>query len=368
MEPGLRETVFWTPEQLTAPDEQDQVNTSAAYGFAFDICAVEVDRNTGRVRIDKYITTHDAGKILNPACADGQVRGAFAQGVGAALMEEFRYGEDGSFQSGTFAEYLVPTTCEVPEPTIIHLETPSPFTPLGAKGLGEGNNMSTPACIANAVADALGVADVSLPLTPSKVMGLIGIDDPPPSSPVSIAVPAQVNKTGKGQKSLIAQGEVWIPATQEAVFEVLLNPQALRRVIPGCHALEQLGPNHYRTDVSVGIGMIRARYKAEIQLSELDPPRSLRLAGSGLSAVGSANGSGLVTLEPKGQGTLLRYDYAADVSGKVAAVGSRMLEGAAKVVLNQLFEQLGREANGTPYEPLKGGFWKRVLMKLGVLR
>lgn len=368
IEPGLRETVFWTPEQLTAPDEQDRVNTSAAYGFAFDICAVEVDRNTGKVRIDKYITTHDAGKILNPACADGQVRGAFAQGVGAALMEEFRYGEDGSFQSGTFAEYLVPTACEVPEPTIIHLETPSPFTPLGAKGLGEGNNMSTPVCIANAVADALGVADISLPLTPSKVMDLIGIEDPPPSERVSTETPAESKMADKGGKSLVAQGEVWLPATQEAIFEVLLDPAALRRVIPGCHALEQLGPNHYRTEVSVGIGMIRARYKAEIQLSELNPPFSLRLAGSGLSAVGSATGSGLVALEPKDQGTLLRYDYAANISGKVAAVGSRMLEGATKVVLNQLFEQLGREASGMPSGSLKEGFWRRILMKLGVLR
>ncbi len=167
-EPGLRETVFWTPENMDAPDEQDRVNTSAAYGFAFDMCGVEVDRATGRVRIDRYVTTHDAGTLLNPALADGQIRGAFAQGLGAALMEEFRYGSDGSFQSGTLADYLMPTTCEVPDPVIVHMETPSPFTPLGAKGLGEGNNMSTPPCIANAVADALGVEDIRLPLTPSE--------------------------------------------------------------------------------------------------------------------------------------------------------------------------------------------------------
>jgi len=364
VEPVMRETAFWTAEQLTAPDEDDRVNTSAAYGFAFDVCGVEIDRNTGRVRIDKYITTHDAGKLLNPALADGQIRGAFAQGLGAALMEEFRYGEDGSFQSGTFADYLVPTTCEVPEPTIIHMETPSPFTPLGAKGLGEGNNMSTPPCIANAVADALGVADVSLPLTPSKVMALIGIDDPPPSRPRAAPPPA----TSKGGKALAAQGEVRLPATPEAVFKVLLDPVALAKVIPGCNELQQIGPNRYRADVTVGVGMIKARYAAEVALSELDPPRSLRLAGSGLSAVGSANGSGLVTLEPDGEGTLLRYDYAADVSGKVAAVGSRMLEGAAKIVLNQLFEQLGREAGGAGAAAAKPGLLKRLLALLGVKR
>ncbi|MDI7066929.1 molybdopterin-dependent oxidoreductase, partial [Klebsiella pneumoniae] len=73
-----------------------------------------VDRATGRVRIDRYVTATDAGTLLNPALADGQIRGAFAQGLGAALMEEFRYGADGSFQSGTLADYLMPTTCEVP--------------------------------------------------------------------------------------------------------------------------------------------------------------------------------------------------------------------------------------------------------------
>jgi 2-furoyl-CoA dehydrogenase large subunit len=353
--PGLRETAFWTAESLGAPDEQDRVNTSACYGFAFDVCGVEVDRNTGRVTIDRYVTTHDAGKILNPALADGQIRGAFAQGLGAALMEEFRYGEDGSFQSGTFADYLVPTTCEVPEPHIIHLETPSPFTPLGAKGLGEGNNMSTPPCIANAVADALGVKDFTLPLTPSKVMDLIGIDEPPPSKSAAIArepAPAAVSSTaapadvkpGKGGKALAARGEVVLDAPPQAVFDVLLDPDALVQVIPGCNALEPNGENRYKADVTVGVGLIKARYQAEVALSELDPPRSLRLAGAGLSSVGSARGSGLVSLEPQGGGTLLRYDYSAEVSGKVAAVGSRMLEGAAKIVLNQLFEQLGKTA------------------------
>src|SRR5690606_12757301 len=147
---GLRVTRFWSPAPLEAPDASDRINTSAAYGFVFDLCGVEIERDTGRVRIDRYVTTHDAGRILNPALADGQIRGAFAQGLGAALMEELRYADDGGFQSGTFADYLVPTTCEVPDPLILHMETPSPFTPLGAKGLGEGNNMSTPVCIANA--------------------------------------------------------------------------------------------------------------------------------------------------------------------------------------------------------------------------
>ncbi|MGC2038545.1 xanthine dehydrogenase family protein molybdopterin-binding subunit [Paraburkholderia caledonica] len=348
-EPGLRETVFWNPPNMAAPDENDRVNTSAAYGFAFDMCGVEVDRATGRVRIDRYVTAHDAGTLLNPALADGQIRGAFAQGLGAALMEEFRYGADGSFQSGTLADYLMPTACEVPDPVIVHLETPSPFTPLGAKGLGEGNNMSTPPCIANAVADALGVDDIRLPLTPSKVMALIGIDDPEPSRPELREAPAPKNPAMSGSgKALTAQGSVDLPATPEAVFAVLLDPNALAKVIPGCHALETEGPNQYRADVTVGVGMIKARFEAKIGLSEIDAPHRLRLAGAGISSLGSARGSGLVELTPIATGTRLSYDYEAQVSGKVAAVGARMLEGAAKVVLRQLFESLGRQAAGKP--------------------
>ena len=360
-EPGLRETVFWNPPNMDAPDEQDRVNTSAAYGFAFDMCGVEVDRATGRVRIDRYVTAHDAGTLLNPALADGQIRGAFAQGVGAALMEEFRYGADGSFLSGTLADYLMPTTCEVPDPVIVHLETPSPFTPLGAKGLGEGNNMSTPACIANAVADALALDDIRLPLTPARVMSLIGIDDPPPSRPeLREAASAAATKKpldGKG-RALTAQGSVDLDATPEAIFAVLMDPQALAKVIPGCHTLEATGPNQYRADVTVGVGMIKARFEAQIGLSDIKAPERLRLAGAGISPLGSARGEGLVVLTPTAQGTRLTYDYEAQVSGKVAAVGGRMLEGAAKVVLRQLFETLGRQASGRARSgAASGGSW-----------
>ncbi len=112
--------------------------------------------------------------------------------------------------------------------------------------------------------------------------------------------------------------------------------------------------------------MIKARFEAEIALSDLDPPRRLRLAGAGMSSLGSARGAGLVELVPHGSGTRLSYDYEAEVSGKVAAVGGRMLEGAAKVVLRQLFESLGRQAAGKPVRPQ--GWLARLLARFGVRR
>ena len=169
----LRETVFWTPPQLTAPADNDETNSSLCHGFIFDFCGVEIDRGTGALRIDKYVTMHDCGRVLHPGMVAGQVTGGFAHALGAATLEEFVYAADGAFLSGSFADYLVPTTADVPAPLILHFETPSPFTPLGAKGVGEGNCMATPVCIANAVADALGVAAIDLPLTPSKLLRLI---------------------------------------------------------------------------------------------------------------------------------------------------------------------------------------------------
>jgi 2-furoyl-CoA dehydrogenase large subunit len=170
---ALRETVFWTPPQLAAPNDADEVNSSLCHGFIFDFCGVEVDPSTGALRIDTYVTTHDCGRILHPGMVAGQITGGFAHAVGAAVYEEIVYSPDGAILSASFADYRVPTASEVPEPMILHVETPSPFTPLGAKGVGEGNCMSTPVCIANAVADALGVAAIDLPLTPEKLRSLI---------------------------------------------------------------------------------------------------------------------------------------------------------------------------------------------------
>jgi 2-furoyl-CoA dehydrogenase large subunit len=169
----LRETVFWTPPQLGAPNEADEINAQLCHAFIFDFCGIEIDRDTGAVRIDKYVTMHDCGRVLHPGMVAGQITGGLAHAIGAALYEEYAYAPDGAFLAGTFADYLLPTATEVPAPLILHTESPSPFTPLGAKGVGEGNCMSTPVCIANAVADALGVAALDLPLTPAKLSALI---------------------------------------------------------------------------------------------------------------------------------------------------------------------------------------------------
>jgi len=341
---GLRETAFWTPPELEAPGDDELINSSLCYGFIFDYCGVEIDAITGAVRIDRYVTLHDAGRMLNPQLVDGQIRGGFAQALGAALMEEFVYGADGNFQSGTLADYLIPTSVEVPEPVILHMETPSPFTPLGAKGVGEGNNMSTPVCIANAVADALETRDVELPLTPSKVRILMGIEEPP--RPEGVGEP-ETEATASSGSRLRARDSVELPGTPNEVFDALLNPQTLAAIIPGCHGLEMTGENEYRADVTVGVGMIRARFDARVSLHDLNPPDSLQLRGYGSSAMGSAEAFATVTLTAlEGNRTRLDYDYEATVGGRIASVGGRMLQSASKMIIGQVFSRFSRRMGG----------------------
>jgi 2-furoyl-CoA dehydrogenase large subunit len=173
MEPGLAAIAFWAAPNLDPPDDEDRVASSAAHGLLVDICAVEIDAETGAVSVTDYVTVHDAGVLLNPSLADGQILGGFAHGAGAALFERHVYDEAGGLLTGSLVDYLTPTAPDLPVPRIGHLSSPSPFTPLGAKGVGEGNTMSAPVAIANAVADALGRDDVELPLTPPRVWALI---------------------------------------------------------------------------------------------------------------------------------------------------------------------------------------------------
>jgi 2-furoyl-CoA dehydrogenase large subunit len=352
LEPGLRETAHYSPEVLTPPDEHDRINTSAAYGFVLDVCGIEIDIETCQARIDRYITLHDAGRILERKLVNGQILGAFAQGVGAALYEEFSYDQSGNFLSGTFADYRVPTAQEIPEPRIIHQETLSPFTPLGAKGVGEGNNMSTPVCIANAIADALDYSDIQLPATPPKIYqwltarGHLEKISPAPKSLTTIP---------DASRNLIrASGEILFDALPDSIFDILLDTRRLMSVIPGCEKLSRNdldGVIQYECEVILRIGVIKARFDASIELSEIDKPSGLRLSGKGRSSLGLAQGSGLVTLSRQQSQTILAYNYEANVTGKLAAIGSRLLEASARVVLNQLFRALAREAEGRKRKP-----------------
>ena len=173
LEPGLASTAYYAAEELE-PADGDMITASTENGFVCDIVTVEIDRVTGRVQVLDYVSVHDAGRLLNPLLAEGQILGGFAHGFGAAMQEAVVYGPDGQLRSDTLKDYLCPTAGDIPRLRSAHLQTPSPVTPLGAKGLGEGTTMSVPSALHNAVLDALERDEpVPLPLTPPRIWELI---------------------------------------------------------------------------------------------------------------------------------------------------------------------------------------------------
>jgi CO/xanthine dehydrogenase Mo-binding subunit len=176
MEPSPEATYVWTAPGRTAADEQGRAKGYLTAANSCHLVMLEVDPETGQVRILKYYIVDDCGTRLNPAILEGMVQGAVAQGVGAALLEEYVYDEDAQPLTTTYLDYLLPTVHEVPMTEKAALVTPSPFTPLGAKGAGEGAINTTPAAIMCAINDALrplGVRAREVPATPNRLWKLI---------------------------------------------------------------------------------------------------------------------------------------------------------------------------------------------------
>jgi carbon-monoxide dehydrogenase large subunit len=145
------------------------------YPYGLHIAAVEVDPRSGEVHVERYAVAYDIGRCINPMLVEGQIAGGLAQGLGGALLEEFRYDASGQPLAASFMDYLLPTSIEVPTVEMLITEdAPSPLNPLGVKGAGEGGTAAVGAAIANAVSDALGREATQLPLNPQRVVELAG--------------------------------------------------------------------------------------------------------------------------------------------------------------------------------------------------
>lgn len=160
LEPGLNETAFYDPTNFTFP-------------AGTHICEVEVDPNTGVVRIDRFTAVDDFGTIINPMIVEGQVHGGLVQGIGQALLEHCVYDRDtGQLVTGSFMDYAMPRADDVPDFKLGHVVTPCTTNPLGTKGCGEAGAIGSPPAVINAVLDALaplGVKDLDMPASPSRV-------------------------------------------------------------------------------------------------------------------------------------------------------------------------------------------------------
>ncbi|HEV8421437.1 MAG TPA: molybdopterin cofactor-binding domain-containing protein, partial [Actinomycetota bacterium] len=163
VEPGLDEKAVFEPPDWTYP-------------FGIHLAVVEVDLETGEVRVVRYVAVDDCGHVLNPMLVEGQVRGGIAQGIGQALFEEVTYTPDGQPEATSLMSYLVPSAPDLPAFDLDRTVTPTPINPLGAKGVGEAGTIAAPAAIMNAVVDALaplGVHDVEMPASPERVWAAI---------------------------------------------------------------------------------------------------------------------------------------------------------------------------------------------------
>lgn len=176
MEPGLHETSYYFYPQADLPDKSRRVMGHNNYGSQVNIAVVEVKVETGTISVLKYIVTHDAGILINPAVVEGQIHGHVAHMISAALGEEMIWDQEGQLLTATFSDYVKNTALDTPNIEVGHLENASPYTVTGSKAIGEGPTIPVFPAIANALEDALsdfGVKITDLPLSPWKVWSLI---------------------------------------------------------------------------------------------------------------------------------------------------------------------------------------------------
>jgi carbon-monoxide dehydrogenase large subunit len=159
------------PEGLTPGlDEEIHLRSGGLnFPFGMHLAVVDVDPETGSPRLDRMWAVDDAGNIINPMLADGQRHGGLAQGVGQAMWEQVIYDDDGNLVTSSFMDYLIPTAASLPLFDLDRTVTPTPTNPLGAKGIGEAGAIGSTPAVVNALADALGGADVQIPVTPEQI-------------------------------------------------------------------------------------------------------------------------------------------------------------------------------------------------------
>ena len=210
--------------------------------------------------------------------------------------------------------------------------------------------------------DALGLDDVSLPMTPGRLAEHLHGTEAQPPERLSHTVPKAL-RVGGGRR-LTGSGASRVPAPPEEVWRMLLDPDTLSAIIPGCESMERTGENAYRAEAIIRIGPIRGRFRAEIQLSDLDAPHNLTLSGSAEGPLGAGAGSGRVRLAPDRGGARITYEYSAEIGGKVAAVGGRMIDGAARILIGEFFKRLAQAAGGEVED--KPSFWRKLVRLLGL--
>jgi len=307
------------------------------YTFGVQMAEVAVDPDTAQVEVLDYYCVEDLGRVINPEIVHGQTIGAAVQGLGGTLLDEFIYDDSGQLLTGTFADYLLPTSTDFP---VVRGETlelaQSPSNPLGVKGAGEGGIIGTGAAVANAVSSALAAAGVSVTALPISMKNLGALLE-------------QARNKEKGEEMKV-QGDYLLSAGRDRVWAALMDPEILKASIPGCQSMSETGPHAYEMVVKSSIGPVSVRMKSTLQMLDIVDRTSYRLSVQGNAGpAGFAKGEIRIRIaDASSGGTRLDYEASGDIGGKLAQVGARLIEGVVAKMTAQFFQnfqkQLGEPA------------------------
>jgi carbon-monoxide dehydrogenase large subunit len=343
-EPGLEATSYFGPYR-------------GATASGVHAMIVEVDPETMQLDVRRYVVVHDCGKVLNPLIVDGQVHGGVAQGIGNAWYEELVFDDNGQLLNASLMDFLLPTALDVPRVDVGHLETPSPLNELGSKGAGEAGAIPAAALFAQALENALAVPGLEIreiPLGPNRLWELTRKargEEPTPRA----AVTEEERSVPGGGRAMRLTGEYLFSTDRDIVWQSLLDPQVLSRVLPGCERLERVRDDRFEGLLSVQIGPVKGRFEGSLGLSDLRPGEGYHLRLEGQGPAGFLSGEGDVRLTDAEGGTRLTYDLESQVGGTLAAVGQRLLDSSARAIasigLEGLAAQIEARAAGNEVEP-----------------
>lgn len=311
------------------------------YTFGVQLAEVAVDPGTAQVEVLDYYCVEDLGRVINPEIVHGQTIGAAVQGLGGTLLDEFIYDGSGQLLTGTFADYLLPTSTDFPVVRGDTLELArSPSNPLGVKGAGEGGIIATGAAIANAVSSALAGAGVSVTALPISMKNLAALLE-------------QARNKEKGEEMKV-QGDYLLSAGRDRVWAALMDPEVLKASIPGCQSMAETAPHTYEMVVKSSIGPVSVRMKSVMQMLDIVEQSSYRLVVQGNAGpAGFAKGEIRIRIsDAESNGTRLDYEASGDIGGKLAQVGARLVEGVVAKMTAQFFQNFQKRLGEPAAAPM----------------
>ncbi|HZV21893.1 MAG TPA: SRPBCC domain-containing protein, partial [Hyphomicrobiales bacterium] len=262
-------------------------------------------------------------------------------------------------------DYMCPTAPEVPHLEVGHINTPSPNTVHGAKGLGDGSAMVAPVALANAIAQAIGVRDIAPPFTPPRIWAYANSLDPDAHLQEAKAKEA----SPYAGWPLAGSGSVTLGAGREAVWRALIDVPGLKDVIPGCREIRGIGPNVYEAVAELRIAGVGGSYSARFELADLREPERLRLIGKAEGRLGAGTGEADIRLSALGSAqTRLDYTYRAGITGRVVSFGHRMLDAVTGLLISSFFEGLEGRLGGRKGLSRLRTLWRSLLLLLRGLR